>query len=59
MFAGALATVLGATREPWLRRLVAGELPEAVAQEAISMVIMVRRNLPGRSRVRRWLRRRA
>jgi len=51
--------VLGATREPWLRRLVAGELPEAVAQEAISMVIMVRRNLPGRSRVRRWLRRRA
>lgn len=46
-------TVLGATREPLFRRLVAGELPEAVAQEATSMIIMVRRNVPGRSRVRR------
>lgn len=52
-------TVLGATREPLFRRLVAGELPEAVARRATGMIIMARRNVPGRSRVRRWLRRTA
>ncbi|MEX2400481.1 MAG: amino acid permease [Rhodothermales bacterium] len=49
-------TVLGATREPLISRLVAGDLPEAIARRGSGMIIMARRNIPGRSRIRRWLR---
>lgn len=48
-------TIVGATREGLLQRLVFGATPEAVGRRARGTVIMAKRDLGLRSRVSRWL----
>jgi len=47
-------TVLGATREGLLQQLLVGAVPEAVAEQAASTVVMVKRYLGVQSLVRRF-----
>ncbi|EMA37935.1 amino acid permease [Halococcus hamelinensis] len=47
-------TVVGASREGLLQRLVFGAIPEAVGLEADGTVIMAKRRLDLRSRLSRW-----
>jgi nucleotide-binding universal stress UspA family protein len=49
-------TIIGATREGILQRLVFGAVPEAVAQRAESTVIMAKRYLGVASKLRQWFR---
>jgi len=47
-------TVIGATREPLLQRLVFGEIPETVGKRAETTVVMTKRDLGITGRMKRW-----
>ncbi|MFC4989334.1 amino acid permease [Saliphagus infecundisoli] len=47
-------TIIGATREGLLQRLVLGNIPQTVGEGAYSDVLMVKRNLEIGSRLKRW-----
>ncbi|NIS36247.1 MAG: hypothetical protein GWN07_20145, partial [Actinobacteria bacterium] len=49
-------TIIGATREGPLQRLLFGAIPQAVGRRSQNTVIMAKRNLDVTSRVRRLLR---
>lgn len=48
-------TVIGATREGLLQRVVFGAIPEQVGERVESTVILTKRNLEITSRLKRWL----
>lgn len=48
-------TVIGATREGFLQRIVFGAIPEQVGERVESTVILTKRNLEITSRLKRWI----